>query len=73
MAARNESKDKKSFTVVGALAIVRGTDSKVKYLYRGAEVPEGVSDEELARLEDLGLISSDADAGVVPGVAVKPE
>ena len=72
MAARNESKDsKKSYTVVGALAIVKGSDSKVKYLYRGSEIPEGVSDEEVARLEELGLIASDAD--VVPGVAVKPE
>lgn len=71
MAARNEAKDKKSFTVVGALAIVKGSDGKVKYLYRGADVPEGVSDEELARLEELGLIASGAD--VAPGVAVKPE
>ena len=72
MAARNESKDeKKSYTVTGALAIVKGTDGKVKYLYRGAEVPEGVSDAELARLEELGLIASGAD--VAPGVAVKPE
>ena len=68
MAARNE---KKSFTVVGALAIVKGTDGKVKYLYRGADVPEGVSDVELARLEELGLIASGAD--VASGVAVKPE
>jgi hypothetical protein len=72
MAARNESKDeKKSYTVTGALAIVKGTDGKVKYLYRGATVPEGVSADELARLEELGLIESGAD--VVPGVAVKPE
>ena len=65
------SKDKKTFTVVGALAIVKGTDGKVKYLYRGSEVPEGVSADEVARLEELGLIESGAD--VVPGVAVKPE
>lgn len=72
MAARNETKDsKKTYTVVGALAIVKGTDGKVKYLYRGSEVPEGVSSEEIARLEELGLIDSGVD--VVPGVAVKPE
>jgi len=72
MAARNEPKDeKKSYTVIGALAIVKGTDGKVKYLYRGASVPEGVSADELARLEELGLIESGAD--VVPGLAVKPE
>jgi len=72
MAARNETKDeKKSYTVTGALAIVKGTDGKVKYLYRGATVPEGVSADELARLEELGLIESGAD--VVPGLAVKPE
>ena len=72
MAARNESKDeKKSYTVTGALAIVKGTDGKVKYLYRGATVPDGVSAEELARLEELGLVESGAD--VTPGVAVKPE
>lgn len=72
MAARNEAKDeKKSFIVVGALAIVKGTDGKVKYLYRGATVPDGVSDDELARLEELGLIESGAD--VAPGIAVKPE
>ena len=72
MAARNESKDdKKSFSVVGALAIVKGTDGKVKYLYRGTEVPGGVSDGELARLEELGLIESGAD--VTPGIAAKPE
>lgn len=66
------SKDsKKSYTVVGALAIVKGSDGKVKYLYRGSEVPDGVSSEEIARLEELGLIDSDAD--VTPGVAVKPE
>lgn len=68
MAARNE---KKSFTVVGALAIVKGTDGKVKYLYRGADVPDGVSEDELARLEELGLIKSGVD--VAPGVAAKPE
>lgn len=73
MAVRNEAeKDaKKSFSVVGALAIVKGTDGLVKYLYRGSVVPEGVSDSELARLEELGLIASGAD--VVPGLAVKPE
>ena len=71
MAARNEAKDKKSFTVVGALAIVKGTDGKVKYLYRGATVPDGVSEDELARLEELGLIEAGAD--VAPGIAVKPE
>lgn len=72
MAARNEAKDeKKSFTVVGALAIVKGTDGKVKYLYRGSAVPDGVSSEEVARLEELGLIASAAD--VTPGLAVKPE
>lgn len=72
MAARNDSKDeKKSYTVTGALAIVKGTDGKVKYLYRGASVPEGVSADELARLEELGLIESGAD--VVAGLAVKPE
>ena len=63
---------KKSYTVVGALAIVKGTDSKVKYLYRGSVVPDGVSNEEIARLEELGLVSADA-TDVVPGVAVKPE
>ena len=74
MAARNESKDeKKSYTVVGALAIVKGSDGLVKYLYRGTTVPDGVSDGELSRLEELGLIASGADADVVPGVAVKPE
>lgn len=74
MAARNEPKDeKKSFTVVGALAIVKGTDGLVKYLYRGTTVPDGVSTEELARLEELGLISSGTGADVTPGVAVKPE
>lgn len=73
MAVRNDSKDsKKSYTVVGALAIVKGTDGKVKYLYRGSVVPDGVSDEEIARLEELGLVSTDA-TDVVPGVAVKPE
>ena len=73
MAVRNDSKDsKKSYTVVGALAIVKGTDGKVKYLYRGSVVPGGVSDEEIARLEELGLVSTDA-TDVVPGVAVKPE
>lgn len=73
MAVRNDSKDsKKSYTVVGALAIVKGTDGKVKYLYRGSVVPEGVSDEEIARLEELGLVSTDA-TDVVPGLAVKPE
>lgn len=72
MAARNEAKEeKKSFTVVGALAIVRGTDGRVKYLYRGATVPDGVSADELARLEELGLIESGAD--VAPGIAAKPE
>ena len=72
MAVSKDSKDsKKSYIVVGALAIVKGTDGKVKYLYRGSEVPEGVSDEEIARLEELGLVEAGAD--VVPGVAVKPE
>ena len=72
MAARNESKDeKKSYTVVGALAIVKGTDGKVKYLYRGSTVPEGVSAEEVARLEELGLVEQGVD--VVPGLAVQPE
>ena len=72
MAARNESKDeKKSYTVTRALAIVKGTDGKVKYLYRGAVVPDGVSADELARLEELGLIESGAD--VVAGLAAKPE
>jgi hypothetical protein len=72
MAAARDSKDsKKSYTVVGALAIVKGSDGKVKYLYRGATVPEGVSDDEVARLEELGLIEAGAD--VAPGVAVKPE
>jgi len=72
MAARNEAKDeKKSYTVTGALAIVKGTDGKVKYLYRGSAVPDGVSSEEVARLEELGLIASDAD--VTPGIAAKPE
>jgi hypothetical protein len=70
MAAKNDSKDT-SFTVVGALAIVKGKDGRVVYLYRGAEVPEGVSKEELDRLVDLGLVEQGAD--VVPGVAVKPE
>jgi hypothetical protein len=73
MAVSKDSKDsQKSYTVVGALAIVKGTDGKVKYLYRGATVPDGVSAEEIARLEELGLVSTDA-ADVVPGVAVKPE
>jgi len=63
---------KKSYTVVGALAIVKGTDGKVKYLYRGTPVPEGVSNEEVARLEELGLVSTDS-TDVVPGLAVKPE
>lgn len=72
MAVSKDSKDsKKSYTVVGALAIAKGSDGKVSYLYRGSEVPEGVSSEEIARLEELGLIDSDAD--VTPGVAVKPE
>jgi len=72
MAARNEAKDeKKSYSVIGALAIVKGTDGKVKYLYRGSAVPDGVSSEEVARLEELGLIASDAD--VTPGIAAKPE
>jgi hypothetical protein len=72
MAARNEAKEeKKSFTVVGALAIVRGTDGRVKYLYRGATVPDGVSADELARLEELGLIESGAD--ITAGIAAKPE
>jgi hypothetical protein len=73
MAVSKDSKDsQKSYTVVGALAIVKGTDGKVKYLYRGATVPDGVSAEEIARLEELGLVSTDA-ADVVPGIAAKPE
>ena len=73
MAVSKDSKDsQKSYTVVGALAIVKGTDGKVKYLYRGSAVPDGVSSEEIARLEELRLISTDS-TDVVPGVAVKPE
>jgi len=53
-----EAPAKKVFTVVGALAIVKGTDGKVKYLYRGATVPEGVSSGEVDRLVELGLIGS---------------
>jgi len=53
-----EAPAKKPFTVVGALAIVKGTDGKVKYLYRGATVPEGVSSDEVDRLVELGLIGS---------------
>lgn len=71
MAARNEAKGAKSFEVVGALAIVKGSDGLVKYLYRGAKVPDGVSADELARLEELGLIEAGVD--VAPGVAVQPE
>lgn len=54
-----EAPAKKSLVVVGALAIVRGTDGKVKYLYRGAAVPDGVSPEEVDRLTELGLIGSE--------------
>jgi hypothetical protein len=72
MAARSEVKDeKKSYTVSGALAIMKGTDGKVKYLYRGSAVPEGVSEGELARLEELGLIESDA--VVASDATAKPE
>lgn len=53
-----EAPVKKALVVVGALAIVKGTDGKVKYLYRGAAVPEGVSSEEVDRLTELGLIGS---------------
>ena len=65
MAARNATEEvaetpaKKSLVVVGALAIVKGTDGKVKYLYRGSAVPDGVSSEEVDRLTELGLIGSE--------------
>lgn len=44
------------FKVTAAAAVVRvgGTE---RYLYRGASVPVGVSDEDLARLTKLGLLS----------------
>jgi hypothetical protein len=48
----------RSLVVTGALAIVKGTDGKVKYLYRGAAVPDGVSSKEIDRLTELGLIGS---------------
>lgn len=54
-----ETPAKKSLVVVGALAIVKGTDGKVKYLYRGSAVPDGVSSEEVDRLTELGLIGSE--------------
>ena len=67
------SKDeKKSLVVIGALAVVKESDGKVKYLYRGAEVPAGVSKDEVERLTELGLVG-EASAEVVPGVAAKPE
>lgn len=72
MAARSGSKDEKAtYTVVGALAIVKGSDGRVAYLYRGAVVPDGVPVKEVERLEELGLIEKDAD--VLPGVGVTPE
>jgi len=54
-----EAPAKKPLVVIGALAIVKGTDGKVKYLYRGSAVPDGVSPEEVDRLAELGLVGSE--------------
>ena len=64
--------EKKSLVVTGALAVVKEADGRVKYLYRGASVPESLSTEEVERLTDLGLVGEASD-DVVPGVAAKPE
>lgn len=72
MAVRSDSKDAKvAYTVVGALAIVKGSDGRLAYLYSGAVVPDGIPADEISRLEELGLVKKDGAA--VPGVAVKPE
>lgn len=64
--------DKKSLVVVGALAVVRESDGKVKYLYRGADVPDNLPTDEVERLVELGLIG-EASNDVIPGVAAKSE
>ena len=59
MAARSDESAKKPLVVTGALAIVKEADGKVKYLYRGASVPESLPAEEVGRLTELGLIGSE--------------
>lgn len=45
-----------SYIVSGALATVKDAAGALHYRYQGARLPEGIDDEQLARLVSLGLI-----------------
>lgn len=60
-----------SYVVTAPLVGVNGADGKLKYLFQGAVVPLDVSDEDLARLADGGLIESTEPAAPVKAAAKK--
>lgn len=50
-----------TYTVTGALAIV-ATDAGETYVYRGGQVPAGITAQSRQHLLDLGLIAKDSKA-----------
>jgi hypothetical protein len=52
----------KSYTVIGPLVLAKNEQGGDVYLYQGAPVPDGQSDQWIQNHLDSGLIAADKDA-----------
>lgn len=61
----------KPLVVLAPLVQVRDAEGRIRYLYRGSELPQGTPQAELDRLSEMELIGED-DGSVAAGVAADP-
>lgn len=58
--------------VTAPLAVVTDSNGRSAYVYEGSPLPDGLRDEEVERLVELGLVSKVDDPTPVAGIGDAP-